>query len=133
MRSPTAPIAPLAAPVAPAMPFGQPRPRAMTPMPPPDLAPPRPRAPTPAPLARTREITPPPPVRAREATPTPPPAMVTAAVDQKLAAISAKGPEYAAIAKLSREIIEQIVWEVVPELAEAIIRERLDRQGLPRA
>jgi len=130
MRSPTAPIAPLAAPVAPAMPFGQPRPRAMTPMPPPDLAPPRPRAPTPAPLARTREITPPPPVRAREATPTPPPAMVTAAVDQKLAAISAKGPEYAAIAKLSREIIEQIVWEVVPELAEAIIRERLDKQRL---
>jgi len=134
MRSPTAPIAPLAAPVAPAMPFGQPRPRAMTPLPPPDLGPPpRPRAPTPAPLARTREITPPPPVRAREATPTPPPAMVTAAVDQKLAAISAKGPEYAAIAKLSREIIEQIVWEVVPELAEAIIRERLDRERLTRA
>jgi CheY-like chemotaxis protein len=132
MRVPTAPIAPLA---APAMPFGQPRPRAMTPMPPPDLAPPRPRAPTPAPLARTREITPPPPppVRAREATPTPPPAMVSAAVDQKLAAISAKGPEYEAIAKLSREIIEQIVWEVVPELAEAIIRERLDRERLPRA
>ena len=69
-------------------------------------------------------------MRAREATPTPPPAMVTAAVDQKLAAISAKGPEYAAIAKLSREIIEQIVWEVVPELAEAIIRERLDKQRL---
>src|SRR5450631_13168 len=139
MRSPTAPMAPLA---APAMPFGQPRPRAMTPMPPPDLTPPpRPRAMTPAPLARTREITPPPPVRAREetpappvrareATPTPPPAMVTATVDQTLAAISAKGPEYAAIAKLSREIIEQIVWEVVPELAEAIIRERLDKQRL---
>ena len=139
MRSPTAPIAPLA---APAMPFGQPRPRAMTPMPPADLGPPpRPRAPTPAPLARTREITPPPPVRAREATPvppvrareatpTPPPAMVSAAVDQKLAAISAKGPEYEAIARLSREIIEQIVWEVVPELAEAIIRERLDKQRL---
>ena len=103
----------------------------MTPLPPPDPGlPPRPRAPTPAPLARTREITPPPPVRAREATPTPPPAMVTAAVDQKLAAISAKGPEYAAIAKLSREIIEQVVWEVVPELAEAIIRERLDKQRL---
>jgi hypothetical protein len=129
-----APIAPLVPPVAPAMSFAQPRPRAMTPMPPPDLAlPPRPRAPTPAPLARTREITPPPPVRARETTPTPPPAMVISAVDQKLAAISAKGPEYEAIARLSREIIEQIVWEVVPELAEAIIRERLDRERLPRA
>jgi hypothetical protein len=59
----------------------------------------------------------------------PPPAVVSA-VDQKLAALSAKGPEYEAIAKLSREIIEQIVWEVVPELAEAIIRERLDKQRL---
>ena len=48
-------------------------------------------------------------------------------LDQKLAAISAKGPEYEAIAKLSREIIEQVVWEVVPELAEVIIREHVER------
>ncbi len=34
---------------------------------------------------------------------------------------------YNAIAKLSREIIERIVWEVVPDLAERIIREELDR------
>ena len=38
-----------------------------------------------------------------------------------------RGVEYDAIAKLSREIIEQIAWEVVPELAEIIIRENLDR------
>ena len=38
-----------------------------------------------------------------------------------------RGPEYEAIAKLSREIIEQIVWEVVPELAEVIIREHVER------
>jgi hypothetical protein len=50
------------------------------------------------------------------------------AVDQKMAAISARGPEYEAIAKLSREIIEQIVWEVVPELAEAIIREHVEKR-----
>ena len=54
---------------------------------------------------------------------------VSASVEQKLAAISAKGPEYEAIAKLSREIIEQVVWEVVPELAEAIIREHVEEQG----
>jgi hypothetical protein len=36
-----------------------------------------------------------------------------------------RGVEYDAILKLSREIIEQIAWEVVPELAEIIIRERL--------
>ena len=42
---------------------------------------------------------------------------VGSAVDEKMAAISARGPEYAAIAKLSRAIIE------------AIIREHLEKQG----
>jgi hypothetical protein len=57
-------------------------------------------------------------------------AVVGAAVDQKIAAIGARGPEYEAIAKLSREIIEQVVWEVVPELAEAIIREHIKAKGI---
>jgi hypothetical protein len=34
-----------------------------------------------------------------------------------------------AVHKLAREIIERIAWEVVPELAEVIIRERLERQN----
>jgi hypothetical protein len=46
---------------------------------------------------------------------------------EKIADLSAAGPEYAALAKLSREVIEQIAWEVVPELAELIIRSELDR------
>jgi len=54
-------------------------------------------------------------------------AAVGTAVDQKIAALGARGPEYEAIARLSREIIEQIVWEVVPELAEVIIREHVER------
>lgn len=54
-------------------------------------------------------------------------AIVSSAVDQKMAAQAARGPEYEAIAKLSREIIEQVVWEVVPELAETIIRQEIDR------
>ena len=54
-------------------------------------------------------------------------AVVASAVDQKIAEIGARGPEYEAIARLSREIIEQIVWEVVPELAEVIIREHVER------
>ena len=53
-------------------------------------------------------------------------------LDQKVAAISAKGPEYEAIAKLSREVIEQVVWEVVPELAEIIIREHVERLAASR-
>ena len=74
--------------------------------------------------SRARVLTPPP--RAPAA---PSPAAVSASVDQKLAAIAAKGPEYEAIAKLSREVIEQVVWEIVPELAEAIIREHLEKRG----
>ncbi|HEX4403866.1 MAG TPA: response regulator [Polyangia bacterium] len=55
---------------------------------------------------------------------------VSSLVDQKVAAIAAKGPEYEALAKLSREVIEQIVWEIVPELAEAIIREQVAKRGV---
>ena len=85
---------------------------------------------TPAPPPpRAREMTPAPPVRAREMTPAPPP-VVAASVGETMAAIAAKGPEYEAIAKLSREIIEKIVWEVVPELAEAIIREHVAKRGV---
>ena len=32
-----------------------------------------------------------------------------------------------ALSKASREVIERIVWEVVPQLAENIIREHLDQ------
>lgn len=56
-------------------------------------------------------------------------ATVSSRIDQKVAAIAARGPEYEAIAKLSREIIERIVWEVVPELTEVIIREELQKRG----
>jgi hypothetical protein len=57
------------------------------------------------------------------------PAAVRSRIDEKVAEIAAKGPEYEAIARLSREIIERIVWEVVPELADAIIREELQKRG----
>ena len=50
-------------------------------------------------------------------------------VADQMAAISARGPEYEAIAKLSRETIERIVREIVPQLAEAIVREELHRRG----
>ena len=33
----------------------------------------------------------------------------------------------AALSKASKELIEKIAWEVVPQLAETIIREELDR------
>jgi CheY-like chemotaxis protein len=89
-----------------------------------------PPASTPAPLFSAMPAMPAPPLPAVATAPSVSAmvsAAVGAAVDQKIAAIGARGPEYEAIAKLSREIIEQIVWEVVPELAEVIIREHVER------
>jgi hypothetical protein len=95
-------------------------------------------APAPAPAARPSPVQAAPlaarPAPAPVAAPVPAyvPAVAAAvsnAVDQQMAAISARGPEYEAIAKLSREIIEQVVWEVVPELAEAIIREHMEKRN----
>jgi hypothetical protein len=73
------------------------------------------------------------PVVARPAAPAVSPAVsaaVSSVVDAKVASIAARGPEYEALAKLSREVIEQIVWEIVPELAEAIIREQVAKRGV---
>ena len=109
-------------------------PRPVAPMPSrPAMVPPAAAIP-PAPVMAPAQ---PQPTTRRRPTPTPPsvpmlppPAVVAAvasAIDQKVAAIAARGPEFEAVAKLSREIIEQVVWEVVPELAEAIIRQEIDR------
>ncbi len=58
--------------------------------------------------------------------------MAAAAVQRVVAEAAAKGPEYEAIAKLSVEVIERIAWEVVPELAEVIVKEVLAKKGLPK-
>jgi hypothetical protein len=42
------------------------------------------------------------------------------------------GPEIRALLALSRDVVERVVWEVVPELAETIIRENLDRLAAAR-
>jgi CheY-like chemotaxis protein len=100
----------------------------------PAYAPPAPAAPAytpPAPAAAAYAPSPAPePVAARPAAS---PALASAVgglVDQKVAAIAARGPEYEALAKLSREVIEQVVWEIVPELADAIIREHVAKRGV---
>jgi hypothetical protein len=117
------------------------RPLTQAPSLPAPLSAPRPTAPRVTPAAPASAIpSAPQPITRRTATPPPgaavahPPSAVAAAVaavtdkiDQKVAAIAERGPEYEAIAKLSREIIEQVVWEVVPELAETIVRQAVDR------
>lgn len=39
--------------------------------------------------------------------------------------LEAGSPELLALLKLSTEVVERIVWEIVPDLAEQIIRENL--------
>jgi CheY-like chemotaxis protein len=107
-RAPVSPAASLVPPIAPPAPGMAPwRPAA-----PPSV----PATPVAAPVVATSTL--PPPAVA---------AAVASAVDSKMASLAARGPEYEAIAKLSREIIEQVVWEVVPELAELIIKQEVDR------
>ncbi|ACY15978.1 response regulator [Haliangium ochraceum] len=59
-------------------------------------------------------------------------ALMQSAVPQAAASIARDngidpmGPEMKALVALSQDVVERIVWEVVPELAETIIRENLD-------
>jgi CheY-like chemotaxis protein len=112
--APMPPAAPARSPVTPMPPMTPVR-SSVTPMPP--VAPVRPPSAPVAPLAAHAPAAP------------MPPAAASAIIDQKMAAFAAKGPEYEVLAKLSREVIEQIVWEIVPELAEAIIRADLEKRG----
>jgi len=45
----------------------------------------------------------------------------------KLAEIGLTPQQAEAVLALSREVVERVVWEVVPELAETIIREEIKR------
>ncbi len=86
------------------------------PMPP---APPKPPAPMPAPAA------------AKPAAPAPAPAAIAAATNgqlaPKLAQLGLTPAQIDGVLALSREVVEQVVWEVVPQLAEALIKEEIAR------
>jgi len=84
--------------------------------------PPRPAAPTAVEVAPARPALPP-------VVPQAAPAPIAAVVAQAPAAAVDRGQISAAV----RELVEQIVWEVVPELAETIIREELNRLLAARA
>ena len=43
------------------------------------------------------------------------------------AGLDPDGPEMRALLALSKDVVERVVWEVVPDLAETIIRENLDQ------
>jgi CheY-like chemotaxis protein len=112
-RPAPAPVAPAPAAAAPAPPAAaQPAPATALP-----------RQPAPAPAA-------PPPSAASPAAPSPAAAVAAIANGQlagKLGDLGLTQPQADAVLALSREVVERVVWEVVPQLAEALIKEEIAR------
>jgi DNA-binding response OmpR family regulator len=98
-------------------------------------APPRPVAPAPAPPQSSPIAAPAPRPAPVAASPAPPPVASRPAVpagngaefSQKLAAIGLSAEQVTAVLALSREVVEKVVWEVVPVLAETMIKEEIKR------
>lgn len=86
-------------------------------------------APIPAPVAATTPS--PPPVAARPAPVAAPAAALSggngADFTQKLSALGLTAEQVNAVLALSREVVEKVVWEVVPTLAETMIKEEIQR------
>jgi CheY-like chemotaxis protein len=86
-----------------------------------------------APAAPTPARAPAPAAPAPAAAPARPAAAVAAATSgdgdmaRRLGDLGLSQDQVAGVLALSREVIERVVWEVVPDLAEAIIREELKR------
>jgi CheY-like chemotaxis protein len=90
------------------------------------------RAPAAAPAATAAATPAPAPVAAAPVAAEPPaPSPVATAVNGQLAAklggLGLTQQQADAVLALSREVVEKIVWEVVPQLAEAIIKEEIAR------
>lgn len=54
-------------------------------------------------------------------------AVVSATLSNKLAGLGLTKEQVEGVLALSREVVEQVVWEVVPELAEVLIKEEIKR------
>jgi hypothetical protein len=91
------------------------------------MAPPTPLPPSPAPPPAA----PSPP--APQAAAAPPvgavvvPAPVVAGLETKLEGLGLTKEQMEGVLSLSRELVEQVVWEVVPVLAETLIKEEIRR------
>jgi hypothetical protein len=87
------------------------------------------RAPAAGPAATPAATPAPAPVAPIAATPAPSPvaAAVNGQLAGKLGALGLTQDQADAVLALSREVVEKVVWEVVPQLAEAIIKEEIAR------
>jgi CheY-like chemotaxis protein len=98
---------------------------------------PAPQAPAPAPVPATAVPRAPAPVAPAAApvavpiAPAPSPAAAIASANGQLASklgdLGLTSQQADAVLALSREIVERVVWEVVPQLAEALIKEEISR------
>ncbi len=95
-----------------------------TPAPPPVAAPP-PRAPTPAPIAPTPATGL--PLGAATTTATATATSGDGEFADRLAGLGLTKDQVDGVLALSREVLEQVVWEVVPQLAEVLIKEEIRR------
>jgi DNA-binding response OmpR family regulator len=87
-------------------------------------------APSPAPAAAAAKPAPvdvPKPAAAAQASPSPVAASVNGHLSGKLSDLGLTPAQADAVLALSREVVEKVVWEVVPQLAEAIIKEEILR------
>lgn len=60
-------------------------------------------------------------------TPAPIPAEIPVTTTKPSSPMAESGEEFSALKGMTREVIERIAWEIIPDLAEAIIREEIDR------
>jgi CheY-like chemotaxis protein len=110
------------APVAPARPA--------PPMPAASAAPQPVRSAAPSPAVAAAPAPAPAPAPARPApapAPSPAAAIDTATLAQKLGGLGLSREQVEGVLALSREVVEQVVWEVVPVLAEQLIKEEIKR------
>lgn len=123
--APSAPVAPPPAVVAPVAP-------------PAAAAKPAIVAPPPAVVAPKPAVVAPPPAKVEAPAPVPAPVVAPAAVvapavklpadlEAKVSALGLTPAQVEAVSALTREVVERVVWEVVPQLAETMIREELRR------
>jgi CheY-like chemotaxis protein len=54
-------------------------------------------------------------------------ASASASLEQKLNGLGLSAEQVAAVLSLSRDVVERVVWEVVPDLAETLIKEEIRR------
>ena len=103
--------------------FGKPPTAAPAPAP---AARPQPAAPAPQPVAAAPR---PAPVAPAAAPSTASTVMAKAGADleSKLGGLGLTAEQAAAVLSLSREVVERVVWEVVPDLAETLIKEEIRR------